>query len=811
MKESIPEKMTPAIRETNRNNLERLRVLEESIIGTILDSEIAMIHIVSPEGVILKSNKMFKNLTGYSDEESVGRPLKEFFTEKSQMSFNEQFPVLCKKGYNRNTMDVITKDGKIMTVDCFSSAIRDEKGKILYFLIYQLDITSRMKEQAEMHMLKTAIETGMDGVAIFNREGKYTYLNNAYARIFGYNSPEELLYESSSTLCSEDSHRKFREEIMPQLLERGYWAGELTGRRKDGSLFPQQVALSKIENDYFACVTRDITDQKEMLSAVNRNLEIQEAINRILELSLQDLTIDDILRNTLDIILSIEWLSFESTGAIFLIEQPGTLTMKAERGLAEPIKKRCGKVRIGECLCGRAALSGEIQFSASLDSCHSIAYDGIVPHGHYCVPIELSGEVIGVINIYLKHGHLFNRIETGFLSAVGKALAGIIKRDRIEAQLLQSQKMEAIGQLAGGIAHDFNNLLTAIIGYGEMLRENIKEDDLSIGYLDQMLSAARKAANLVQDILAFGRKQVLNVQPVDLNQIVQKVVKFLRILLREDIEIKTILTKNQLIVMADENQIERVLINLATNARDAMPDGGVLTIETEVAELDENYLRSHGLHNQGSYALISVSDTGKGMDKKTMERIFEPFFTTKKGGTGMGLGLSIIYGIIKQHKGHINVYSEIDKGTIFKIYLPLSEAKPEKTEIELEEPITGGSETLLVAEDNGDVRNFIRSALENAGYRVIEACDGEEAVRKFCENMGSIDLVLLDIVMPRRSGIDAYEEIRSLQSNMKAIFMSGYAEDTIHQKPILNKNLKFISKPFAVNKLLEKIREVLDG
>ncbi len=386
----------------------------------------------------------------------------------------------------------------------------------------------------------------------------------------------------------------------------------------------------------------------------------------------------------------------------------------------------------------------------------------------------------------------------------------ITERKKLEEQLRQSQKLEAIGQLAGGIAHDFNNMLTAIIGYAHLVAMKIdKGSELKI-YVDQILSSAEKSANLTRQLLAFSRKQVIAPEETDLNALVRGMEKLLLRLISEDIELKTELVSVDLTVMVDPGQIEQVVMNLCTNARDAMPHGGMLAIGTDVIELDESYVRTQELPGSGRYALISVTDTGMGMDEKTRQRIFEPFFTTKELGKGTGLGLSIVYGIIKQHNGNITVYSEPGKGTTFKIYLPLVKSGIEGAKAVEPVPPRGGTETILIAEDNEEVRVLMKSILEEYGYRVIEAVDGEEAVNKFIDNKDRIQLVVADVIMPKKSGREAVDEIRKTNPDVKVLFASGYTADAIDKKGILEDGVDFISKPVAPHDLLVKIREVLD-
>ncbi len=381
------------------------------------------------------------------------------------------------------------------------------------------------------------------------------------------------------------------------------------------------------------------------------------------------------------------------------------------------------------------------------------------------------------------------------------------EKQRLESQLLQSQKMEAVGTLAGGVAHDFNNILTVLIGYGTLLRMGLKEDNPLRMYVDQILSSSEKAVQLTQSLLTFSRKQPITLRPVKLNDIIKGTERLLKRLLTEDIALKTNLTPDDTTIMGDATQIDQILFNLATNARDAMPKGGILTVETRRVELDKEFRDVHGYGEPRTYALISISDTGIGMDEATREHIFDPFFTTKEVGKGTGLGLSTVYGIVKQHKGYINVYSEPDMGTAFHIYFPtvtadIEEEKPPSSEIE------GGEETILIAEDNEGVRNLMRTILARYGYTIIEAVDGEDAINKFNEHR-NIDLMIIDSVMPKKNGREVYDEIRKIAPHIKALFTSGYTKDVILDKGIEEKEFDFISKPLLPNELLRKVRTVL--
>jgi len=415
---------------------------------------------------------------------------------------------------------------------------------------------------------------------------------------------------------------------------------------------------------------------------------------------------------------------------------------------------------------------------------------------HICSPIFVEGKFLG--------RHVSNR--------------DITDRKKLEEQVMHSQKLESVGTLAGGIAHDFNNILTAITGYGHLLKMKAKEGDPTKAYIEQILSSSERAANLTQSLLAFSRKQVSVPEPVKLKDIVENVKKIIQRLIGENIELRTEIKEEDLTIMADSGQIEQVLVNLCTNARDAMPEGGTLAIgmgETSGDRILQTIWKPEealNIEQDKGYAEITVLDTGTGMDEKTRQRIFEPFFTTKEVGKGTGLGLSMVYGIIKQHNGHISVQSEKGKGTAIKIYLPLTEitATKEIREAGGAAELKGGTETILLAEDEESVRTLAKTVLKEFGYEVIEAGDGQEAVNRFMENKDRVDLFLTDVIMPGMNGREAYERIKKAKPEVKVLFASGYPSDFTHKTEILAQGLDFISKPVPPEILLKKVREVLD-
>jgi PAS domain S-box-containing protein len=401
--------------------------------------------------------------------------------------------------------------------------------------------------------------------------------------------------------------------------------------------------------------------------------------------------------------------------------------------------------------------------------------------------------------------------EDGVPVAVQGIARDVTERKQLEEQLRQSQKMEAIGQLAGGVAHDFNNLLTAINGYSSLALQRLDDDSPIRPYLEEVKKAGDRAANLTRQLLAFGRKQIMQPLALDLNSAVSDMNKMLRRLIGEDIVLTAKLPPDLSKIKADPGQVEQVLINLVVNARDAMPTGGNLTIETANVILDQEYAARHMGIEPGRYVMLAVSDTGSGMDEATRARIFEPFFTTKEKGKGTGLGLSTVYGIVQQSGGSIWVYSELNQGTTFKVYFPELRSQDAAQVLEsTTEEIQAGSETILLVEDEEVVRGLTTNILEGAGYQVIAASGGAEAAKLYADRNEPIDLLLTDVVMPQTSGKVVAEQITKMQPGLRVLFMSGYTDEAIVHHGVLDANVEFIQKPFTPAALSRKVREVLD-
>lgn len=413
------------------------------------------------------------------------------------------------------------------------------------------------------------------------------------------------------------------------------------------------------------------------------------------------------------------------------------------------------------------------------------------------VPVETQDEI--------------GKLATAFNTMAESLQSRDAEKGNLEQQLRQAHKMEAIGTLAGGVAHDFNNILSTIEGYALLLRDSIKNKGHIRNYVEQIVAGVERAADLTRRLLAFSRSQVINPAPLDLNETIRNIKTLLARLIGENVEFQIKTSSEELIVMADQLQIEQTLINLVTNARDSMPHGGFLHVTTELATIVENHVGSRSQLLPGHYAKLVFSDSGVGIDPSTKERIFDPFFTTKEVGKGTGLGLSMTFGIIKQHKGYIEVESEPGRGTTFYIYLPLVESAVERKRFESTMLPVGNRETILLAEDDRFVRMLTKHILMKYGYLVVEAVDGEDAVEKFRENLETVDLLLLDVIMPKKNGKQVYEDARSIRPDIKAVFMSGHTYDVIVKQGFVPEDITLISKPLTPGELLVNVREALDG
>ena len=618
-----------------------------------------------------------------------------------------------------------------------------------------------------------AMESAVDGMAMLNADGEFTYLNSAHARVFGYDQPSELIGKSWRILYDPAEVAIFESSVLPQLADKGVWRGESRARRRDGSFFPQELSLTRLENGALVCICRDINERR---SAEKAREEAEAKYRALIE---QVAAISYIA----EIGVNGEWHYVSPQIGSIIGYSPEDWLGSSREWMRHVHPEDHAVVEAAEAASNR----GE-PFQAEY---RMLRKDGRV--------IWVSDTAVVVRD---PSGH----------SLMEGIIVDITERKQLEVQLQQSRRMEAVGRLAGGVAHDFNNLLTIIKGYTELALNRSGTKPEMRSDIERIEDASERAATLVRQLLAFGRKQVLQPKSLDLNSIVLGLDKLLQRLMGEYIEMKTLVGEDVGTVKADPGQIEQVIMNLVVNGRDAMPNGGRLTIETANVDLDSTYARDHATVRPGHYVMLAVTDTGVGMDADTASHIFEPFYTTKGSTSGTGLGLATVYGIVKQSGGYIWVYSEPGKGSSFKVYLPrVDEPAEPPQKIKKQPRARKGTETILLVEDEPAVRELTRMVLAAQGYSVVEALSPEDAER-LSENYGNeIHLLLTDVVMPGLSGRELARRITARHPKMRVLYMSGYTQNVIAGGGTLETGIAFLQKPFTPATLLEKVREVLDG
>jgi PAS domain S-box-containing protein len=628
---------------------------------------------------------------------------------------------------------------------------------------------SRAQETVRRQTL--AMDSAVDGIALLNSEGIHIYANAAFSRMLGFEGPERIIGKSWRVVFAFQDVDRLEPEIRRSLAQAQRWSSPLRLRRPDGSGISVDFTINAVPDGGTVCVCRDVSERNQ----AERAREEAEAKYRA------------------------------------LVEQVNAITYIAEIGMDGQWYYVSPQV---EAILGYAP----DEFLAMSKNWGDIIHPEDLPRVAQAEEASAHGEPFQAeYRARRKDGREIWLNDTGVViqgSDTHPVMEGIIvdvtERKQLETQLQQSRKMEAVGRLAGGIAHDFNNLLTIITGYTDMALSRpgvpleLRTD------IERIENAAGRAAALVRQLLAFSRKQVLQPKILDLNAIVLNMDKLLRRLMDDNIAMTTNVAENLGKVKADPAQIEQVIMNLVVNARDAMPKGGRILLETSDVELNNEYAADHVALKPGPYVMLAVSDTGVGMSAETVAHIFEPFFTTKASGHGTGLGLSTVYGIVKQSGGYIWVYSEPGKGSTFKVYLPrvegvAEEARPKATP-QAEER---GAETILLVEDEEAVRELIQTILTARGYQVIVADSPWEAEEIAGNHSGEIHLLLTDVVMPQTSGRELAAKIVARRPNIRVLYMSGYTENVVTSGGLLEQGLAFLQKPFSPGSLLQKIREVL--
>jgi two-component system cell cycle sensor histidine kinase/response regulator CckA len=628
-------------------------------------------------------------------------------------------------------------------------------------------INRNRDDQVLIHRLSTAVNQGSVSVVITDLTGKIDYVNRRFTEVTGWTA-EEAIGQSSSLWQSGLTPAPVYQAMWQAIKSGQVWQGEIQNRRKDGELYWDWVTISPLRDDAgtitnFLATQENITARRRALQALE---ESEQRFRAIIEASFD---------------------------GIYVAE--GGILQEVNRGLVEMFGYDSEEEVVGRSLT-------EFVAEESLEVVRQRMTSGM--EGAY----EVVGKRKDGEKVHLEITAR-NLVKDGRQARIC-AVRNLTQQRLLETQFRQAQKMEAVGRLAGGVAHDFNNLLTIITGNADLILGELGPADPRRDDLDQIRQAALAAAGLTRQLLAFSRQQVIEPRLVAIEEVVENTQKMLKRLIGADINLATQLSQQQSIVKIDPGQLEQVIMNLAVNARDAMPTGGKLTIETSAVELDDNFVRSHWPATPGRYAMLTISDTGVGMDPETKASIFEPFFSTKEVGKGTGLGLATVYGIVKQNGGFIWVNSEPAQGTTFKIYIPLcNEEADRQVAAEASQPVPRGTETILLVEDSPGVRGTVRSILERAGYTVLEATNGKAAL-DFASRRHPIHLLLTDIVMPEMGGRVLAERFAARRPETRVLYMSGYTDDAIVRHGTLQPGITYLQKPFTADGLGRKVREVLD-
>jgi PAS domain S-box-containing protein len=766
---------------TERKRTEAELRLKNLILSTQQEASPDGILVVDVDGKIISSNQRFADMWGISPEiiesRSDERALKSVL---DNLEHPEEFASKVRRLYalpdERSADEVSLKDGRIFERN--SAPMIGADGRLFGRVWRFRDVTARQRSQEELRASLQLIEGIINTIPmrVFWKDRNLVYLgcNAIFAKDSGFADPKDLIGKDDYQMGwrdQADSYRRSDREVMESGCSR-LLVEERQTTPMGGTitLLTSKVPLRSSKGEVVGVLGTylDITDRKR--AEVDR-----ERLAMAIEQAAEIVVVTD------------------ARGAIAYVNPA--------------FESVTGYARAEVLGCNPRVLKSGVQDEAFYRTLWETISGGRTWHGRL-VNKKKDGTV------YTEDATISPvRDADGRISSYVAVKRDITHEISLEAQLLQSQKMEAIGSLAGGVAHDFNNLLSVILSYTEFAMEGVPEGDPLKSDLLEVKTSAKRAVALTRQLLAFSRKQVLQPVPLSLNQTALGVDKMLRRILGEDIDLVQALAPDLGLVQADPGQMEQVLMNLVVNARDAMPDGGKLTIETSNLEIDEEYAARHVAVKPGPYVQLAVTDTGCGMDQETKARLFEPFFTTKEQGKGTGLGLSTVYGIVKQSGGNIWVYSEPGHGTTFKIFLPRELSATAATAI-VPPPVpmrTTGTETILVVEDEEALRKVARRSLAAAGYTVLTAANGQEALLTSAQHAGDIHLLLTDVVMPKIGGRALAQELSKARPGLKVVYMSGYADDAIVHHGVLDAGTRFLAKPFTATDLMSKVREVLDG
>ena len=947
--------------EALRESEERYRTILETIEEGYFEVDIT--------GNFTLFNDSLCRMLGYTKDELMGMNNRQYMDKETAKKVYQVFNQLYTTGepYKAFDWEIIRKDGTKRFHDSSVSLIRNEKGEGIGFRGIARDITERKKAEEALRLQSAALEAAANAIVITDLEGMIEWANSAFTALTGYSFAEVVRKNPREIIKSGEQNQAFYKDLWDTILAGKVWRGQIINRRKDGSLYTEEMTITPLRNErgkisHFIAIKQDITDRKlaedalrasegkyrTLIENVPQKIFLKDKSSVYISCNksyAQDLKIkpDEISGKTdyefypkelaeqfrADDKRTVEkgkteefeekyiqngqevWVNTIKTPVkdekgnligILGIFWDITERKRAEENLKQSeenarqlAQENAMMAEIGRIISSTLDID-EIYESFSEEVRRIIPFDRVViniidTEKNTVRNVHMSGKKLqdrNVKDIYPLEGSgnaemvrtkstlliqtedfseyknrfpmLMSTFQAGFRSIMnvplfskGKVIGGLLLRsykpyaytekdvklaeriasqiagavanaqlyaeriiaekekETLQEQLRQSQKMEAIGRLAGGIAHDFNNLLTIIKGYSQLSLLELKESDPVRENIEEVRKASDRASDLIRQLLAFSRRQILDMTVLDLTMVMGDLDKMLRRVIGEDIELVTLLAEDLGRVKTDPGQIQQVIMNLAVNARDAMPNGGKLTIETANVELDEAYARAHIAVTPGRYVMLSVSDTGVGMSAEVRDQVFDPFFTTKEKGKGTGLGLSTVYGIVKQSGGNIWVYSEPGRGSTLKIYLPrVDEPLQQLREEVVEKEIPRGNETILVVEDTEEVLKLAARILEKQGYTVLQSRQGKEALSIFEQRKEPIHLILTDVVMPQMSGRQLIEKCRMMRQDFNVLYMSGYTDNAIAHHGILEEGIDYIQKPFTVEGLARKVREVLD-
>lgn len=662
------------------------------------------------------------------------------------------------------------KNGSIY--DVFLSLQPTEVGGRTFIVAVALDISEHVKEQSELRLRMTAMEAVGDAIVITDRDGTIQWVNTAFTKLTGY-SKREAVGRNPRILKSGVQTEQFYRELWDTILSGNIWRGTVVNKRKDGTFYSESMSITPVRDEKnlisnFVAVKRDVT---ENIKAIEVLRESEEKFRVLAEYTPAAIWIHNV-EKFLYVNPSAERITGYTADELYQINPLSLVHPDFKAMVAERARQR---------------ISGE----------------EVPSHYEYKI-ITKSGDERWI-------DFSGARMEYRGRPVIIASAYDITESKKLQEQFFQAQKLEGLGRLAGGVAHDFNNMLGVIIGYADLVMRKIKREDPLYHYLELIGSAAKRGADLTKQLLAFARKEIISPKILNPNTAIQSISEMLRRLIGENIKFEFIPGVDVWNIRIDPAQFDQILVNLATNAKDAIDDVGTVTIETFNTTLDHVYVKDHIDFQIGEYVVISVTDTGKGMNKEILQKIYEPFFTTKPKGQGTGLGLSTVYGIVKQNGGSINVYSEVGQGTTFKIYLPRYVGDAEKIESTSNSELFFGTETILIVEDQPNLLELAKNSLEICGYKVLTALSPGEAILLCEAYQGDIDLLLTDVVMPVMNGRELSERIKAMRQNVKTLFMSGYTANVIVHRGVIEEGINFIQKPFTPVSLARKVREVLDS